>query len=68
MFGDERVPWNPLKGFLRGGFIFLMVAMVLAFLIWLIGDAKDTGPFTAVLQFGIPAWFAVNAVERVANR
>jgi hypothetical protein len=56
--------FNPIKGFLRGGWIFLMTAQALSFLIWLIGDAKDAGPFTAVLQFGIPSWFAVNAVER----
>ena len=55
-----------MLGFLRGGFIFLMTALVLAWLIWLLGDAKDTGPFSLVLQFGIPAWFGVNAFERFA--
>ena len=56
--------YDPRRGFLRGGWIFLMTALALSFLIWLLGDAKDVGPFTSVLQFGIPAWFAVNAVER----
>lgn len=53
-------------GFLRGGFIFLMAALVLSWLIWFLGEAKDTGPFTTLLQFGIPAWFGVNAAERFA--
>jgi len=59
--------FDPIKGFLRGGFVFLMTAMILSFLIWILGEAKDTGPFTAVLQFGIPAWFAVNAIERAVE-
>ena len=68
MFGDskEDTVAKKLKGFLRGGFIFIMTALILAWLIWFLGDAKDTGPFTTVLQYGLPSWFGVNAFERFA--
>ena len=55
-----------LKGFLRGGWVFLMTALVLSWLIWLLGEAKDSGPFVTVVQFGLPSWFGVNAFERFA--
>ena len=57
---------NLLKRYLDRGFIFLMTCLGCAMVIFWLTDPHDTGPFSSVVSFGIPAWFAVNAVERWA--
>jgi len=55
-----------MKRYLDRGFIFLMTCLGVAVFIFWFTDPHDPGSFNNVVSFGVPAWFAVNAVERWA--
>jgi len=52
--------------YLSRGFIFLMACLAGALAIFWFSEPHDPGSFNNVVQFGVPAWFTVNAVERWA--
>ena len=55
-----------LARYMARGFIFLMACMACSMTIFFVTETHDTGPFVKLMEFGIPAWFTVNAVERWA--
>ena len=57
---------NLLKRYLDRGFLFLMACLGCAMVIFFFTEPHDPSSFNAVVSFGVPAWFAVNAVERWA--
>lgn len=55
-----------LSRYLTRGFIFLIVCLACSLFIFWFTDPHNPAPFMRVVEFGIPAWFTVNAVERWA--
>jgi len=60
---DER---TTLQKFLSRGWLFLMACLAGSLLIFFFSDPHDPEPFVRCMEFGIPAYFGLNAVERWA--
>ena len=57
---------NLLKRYLDRGWILLLACLLVSVMIFWGTTPHDTEPFLRVVSVGIPAWFAVNMVERFA--
>lgn len=63
MAGEAK---TPLGKYVERGWLFLMALLAGSLVIFFFSDPHDPGPFLKVVEFGVPAWFGLNAVERWA--
>lgn len=59
-------PTTALGKYVDRGFVFLMSLLVGSLLIFILTNPHDPDSFEKVIEFGVPAWFGLNAVERWA--
>lgn len=55
-----------LGKYLNRGFIFLMSCLACSMFVFWFTEGHSTESFLRLMEFGIPAWFGLNAVERWA--
>ena len=59
-------PKTILGKYVERGFLLLILMLAGSLFIFWFTEPHDPGPFMRVVEFGVPAWFGLNAVERWA--